>query len=174
MLNKGSSLKRHTLLGKKELPLTSTTALLVRPRSPPDPAGSPDAEALVGGVLGHTLYRGYFNGREKGAAAEEGASLPGWSPLDPKFPCPTASAHPFPGVLEPGPGGSSQITHPEAACPGAQPGSSLRHCSILRQTPRREACWVLVLPAAPMGLREDPTPGLSGLWAALSPPRLLR
>lgn len=55
VVNKGSSLKRHTLLGKKELPLTSTTALLVEAPLLRILQGSPDAEALVGGVLGHTL-----------------------------------------------------------------------------------------------------------------------
>ncbi|KAI4573856.1 hypothetical protein MJT46_005096 [Ovis ammon polii x Ovis aries] len=61
VVNKGSSLKRHTLLGKKELPLTSTTALLVEA---PLPSGSCREALMLRLLLGVSwvilFYRGYF------------------------------------------------------------------------------------------------------------------
>lgn len=68
----------HTLLGKKEpRPPGPSTALLVEAPPPPDPAGSPDAEALVG-VSWVILFTGLLLTEEKkGAVAEKKGQLLG-------------------------------------------------------------------------------------------------
>ena len=61
VVNKGSSLKRDTLLGKKQLPLTSTAALLVEALLPSGSCREALMLRLLLGVSWIILFsRGYF------------------------------------------------------------------------------------------------------------------
>ena len=130
VVNKGSSLKRDTLLGKKQLPLTSTTALLVEALLPSGSCREALMLRLLLGVSWIILFQGLLLMEEKkeGCWWKRKGQLARLSPSGPQVPCPHCRCSPLPEFSNLGLEVAESNHIPRGCLSWGPARSSMRHC----------------------------------------------